>query len=72
LSRTYSSADLYKVCTRLGWQLDRQSGSHLVLVKPGQPRPIVIPAGRKDLAPFIVSKIVHQLGIGKTDLAEYL
>jgi hypothetical protein len=44
----------------------------MVFVKPGQPRPIVIPTGKKDLAPFIVSNIVGQLGIKKRDLADYV
>jgi len=43
-----------------------------VFVKAGEPRPIVIPAGRKALAPFIVSNTVRQLGIKKAELTDYL
>jgi predicted RNA binding protein YcfA (HicA-like mRNA interferase family) len=72
LSRTYSSDDLAKACVSLGWQLDRQSGSHMVFVRPGEPRPIVIPTGRKDVAPLIVSNTCRQLGIKKKDLNRLL
>jgi len=72
LSRTFSSHDLAKVCLKLGWQPDRQSGSHMVFVRPGEPRPIIIPSGRKVVTPFIVANICRQLGIKKKQLAEVL
>ena len=40
----------------------------MVFVRPGQPRPIVIPIGRKDLPSFIVSNVCRQLGIKKKSL----
>ncbi|HEV8239851.1 MAG TPA: type II toxin-antitoxin system HicA family toxin [Thermoanaerobaculia bacterium] len=70
--RTYSSSELAAICVKLGWQFDRQSGSHMSFVKPGQPRPIVIPAGRAAVAPFIVSNLCRQLGIKKKDLEDLI
>ncbi|HAM54011.1 MAG TPA: hypothetical protein DCQ64_00805 [Candidatus Rokubacteria bacterium] len=35
---------LEKIFVRDGWQFDRQEGSHRSYVKPGTPRPVVIPA----------------------------
>ena len=35
---------LEKIFVRDGWQIDRQEGSHRSYVKPGTPRPVVIPA----------------------------
>ena len=35
---------LEKVFLRDGWQFHRQKGSHRSYVKPGTPRPVVIPA----------------------------
>ncbi len=70
MSRTYSSTELAKACVKKGWQLDRQRGSHMTFVKPGAPRPIVIPSGRRDVAPFIVSVVCKQLGIDVDDLAD--
>lgn len=72
MSRTYSSDDLVKICVKLGWKFERQSGSHMNFVKPGEPRPITIPSGRKVVAPFILSNIVKQLGIKKSKLPDYL
>ena len=72
MRRTFSSEELCNACVKLGWQFDRQSGSHMAFVKPGQPRPIIIPAGRKVVAAFVVSKILNQLGCTKDSLVELL
>lgn len=72
MSRCFSSQELARACVKLGWQFDRQSGSHVVFVKPGEPRPIVIPDGRKEVAKFIVRNICKQLEISSSDLADLI
>lgn len=72
MNRTFSSTEVATACVKLGWQFDRQSGSHMAFVKPGEPRPIVIPAGRAVIGPTVLSTICRQLGVKKKDLADLL
>jgi predicted RNA binding protein YcfA (HicA-like mRNA interferase family) len=70
LSKAFSSTEIATACIKLGWQFDRQSGSHMAFVKPGQPRPIIIPAGRDVIGPTVLSTICPQLGVKKRDLQD--
>ena len=56
-----SSVDLIKESEKAGWSFDRQRGDHYVMAKPGEPRPIVIPLGKKDVNKRIVGIIRKQL-----------
>jgi predicted RNA binding protein YcfA (HicA-like mRNA interferase family) len=56
-----NSRELAKLCEADGWTFDRQKGSHMVYVKEGVPRPIVVPERRGDVEPFVVSLIKRQL-----------
>ncbi len=38
-----NSRELARLCEADGWTFDRQKGSHMVYVKEGVPRPIVVP-----------------------------
>ena len=60
-----SSRDLAKEIEEDGWRLDRSKGSHRVFVKDGVARPIVVPAGRKDLPKYVVSNVRKQIQSGK-------
>lgn len=42
----------------------------MVFVKDGEPRPIVIPAGRKAVSRGVVANTRKQLGLSKEELAE--
>ena len=57
-----NSRELAKLCEAEGWTFDRQKGSHMVYVKDGVPRPIIIPKRRGDVEPFVVSLVKRQLG----------
>ena len=57
-----NSRELAKLCEAEGWTFDRQKGSHMVYVKEGVPRPIIIPKRRGDVEPFVVSLVKRQLG----------
>jgi hypothetical protein len=42
----------------------------MAFVKPGEPRPIVIPAGRPAIGPTVLSTICRQLGVKRKDLVD--
>jgi predicted RNA binding protein YcfA (HicA-like mRNA interferase family) len=44
---------LISVFTKIGYSVDRQEGSHIVMTKPGTPRPLVIPA-RANVPVFVI------------------
>jgi predicted RNA binding protein YcfA (HicA-like mRNA interferase family) len=53
---------------RLGWVVDRQSGSHVVLVKPGR-SPITVPVHRgKTLKTGTARAILKQAGVSEEEL----
>jgi len=41
--------ELVKALGKAGWQPDRQTGSHIILVKEGADRPIPVPRHNKTL-----------------------
>ena len=57
-----------KVFKYLNFQLDRQEGDHLVYVKKGTKRPIVIPM-YKDVPIFIIKNNIESAGVTR---GEYL
>ena len=56
-----ASRELAKEVEEAGWRCERSKGSHMVYVKDGTARPIVIPAGRKDLPKYVVSNVRRQI-----------
>lgn len=73
MKRTFSSEDLVRACEQLGWTKDRhRGGSHMVFVKDGEPRPIIIQQGHDVIAGFIVSNVCRQLGVSKKELRQLL
>jgi len=45
----------------------RQTGSHVVLHKPGLPRPVVIARHNKELAPLVVAHLLTQAGVSEDE-----
>jgi predicted RNA binding protein YcfA (HicA-like mRNA interferase family) len=54
--------ELRDVCARLGWREDRTRGDHLVMVKDGAFRPVVIKMER-DLGDDIIASNCRTMGI---------
>ncbi len=50
---------LSKTFENLGWKYDRTKGDHLVFVKKGYLRPVIIPAYKS--VPVLLSKIISEL-----------
>ena len=65
----FSSAQLERVCTELGWEFKRQKDSHRILQKESVPRPIVIPQCR-NLSYIVLSNTARDLGITLQELKE--
>ncbi|PRI17402.1 type II toxin-antitoxin system HicA family toxin [Pectobacterium versatile] len=58
-----SSDELIKKIKAVGWEFVRAKGSHHVFEKSGEPRPIVIPHPRKDMAVGTLNNILKQAGL---------
>ncbi|CZY44112.1 type II toxin-antitoxin system HicA family toxin [Enterobacter ludwigii] len=58
-----SSDELIKKIKAVGWEFVRANGSHHVFEKSGEPRPIVIPHPRKDMAVGTLNSILKQAGL---------
>jgi predicted RNA binding protein YcfA (HicA-like mRNA interferase family) len=64
------AARLLRALGRLGWAVDRRSGSHVVLVKPGR-SPITVPMHRgKTLKEGTARAILKQVGVSEEDFFE--
>lgn len=50
---------------KCGLTVTRQTGSHVVLHKPGLPRPVVIARHNKELAPLVVAHLLAQAGVSE-------
>jgi predicted RNA binding protein YcfA (HicA-like mRNA interferase family) len=63
-----TSARLLRALVRLGWTVDRQSGSHAVLTKLGR-NPVTIPVHKgRTLKEGTARAILKQAGISETAL----
>jgi predicted RNA binding protein YcfA (HicA-like mRNA interferase family) len=59
---------LVRALARLGWSLDRQSGSHAILTKPGR-SPVTLPIHKgRTLKEGTVRAILKQVGISEEEL----
>ena len=64
------AARLVRALGRLGWVVDRQSGSHVVLVKLGR-SPVTVPMHRgKTLKEGTARAILKQAGVNEAELFE--
>lgn len=57
------SADLIRLMTADGWQLDRVRGSHHVFRHPQRPGIVVVPHPKRDLGKGLVAAIRKQAGV---------
>lgn len=48
---------------RAGFVLDRQTGSHAILYKPGHPNPITLPMHSGDMKPGTLRRIIKDAGL---------
>ena len=57
-----SGAQVVRAFERAGWRVDRQRGSHAILVKPGQIASLSVPQQR-ELAPGTLRALVRAAGM---------
>ncbi len=63
--------ELRRICQLLGCTESRQKGDHLVMVRPGLPRPIVIKMDNK-IGEDIVRSNMRTLGVNRKRLEDLL
>jgi predicted RNA binding protein YcfA (HicA-like mRNA interferase family) len=66
------ASELVKALGKTGWQPDRQTGSHIILVKEGADRPIPIPRHSKPLKNSLRDEIIKQAGLTREDFIKLL
>ncbi len=60
--RLCSGKEAVKKFLKVGWQIDRQKGSHIMLVKENYPYTLSVPQ-HKELGVGILSKLIKQAGL---------
>ena len=66
-----SGAEAIKAFQRAGWRRDRQSGSHVVLLKSGQIASLSVPLHR-ELAPGTLRSLIRAAGMSVEDFVKLL
>lgn len=69
--RPVSWQELRKVALRLGFIDSRQRGSHVMMVRAGTARPVVIPKQR-ELRPDVLHSNLRTMGIDREELLRLL
>jgi predicted RNA binding protein YcfA (HicA-like mRNA interferase family) len=60
-----------RVFEKAGWVRDRQRGSHIILIKPGNPASLSVPQHR-ELAPGTLRSLIRASGMTVTQFADLL
>ena len=66
-----SGSEVVKAFQRAGWRVDRQRGSHVVLVKPGHIASISVPQHR-EVAPGTLRALIRASGMTVEEFASLL
>jgi predicted RNA binding protein YcfA (HicA-like mRNA interferase family) len=66
-----SGAEAVKAFQRAGWRVDRQRGSHVVLLKPGHVASLSVPQ-HPELAPGTLRALIRAAGMSVEDFAALL
>ncbi len=59
---------LLAVLIRIGWRVERQSGSHRVLARPGWPHLVFAFHDREEIGPRMLARIAKHSGLRPEDL----
>jgi predicted RNA binding protein YcfA (HicA-like mRNA interferase family) len=66
-----SGADAVKAFGRAGWRVDRQRGSHVVMLKASHPASLSIPQ-HKEIAPGTLRSLIRSAGLTVEEFVELL
>jgi len=61
-----------KALKKAGFKVDHQTGSHVILEKPGYPLIITVPMHNKDLKKGTLKAILKQAGMSVTELVQLI
>jgi predicted RNA binding protein YcfA (HicA-like mRNA interferase family) len=68
-----TAREVIKVARKIGFQFDRQSGSHSIYIHPEKKLRIVIPIHKgKDIKPKTLKGIINDMGISIDDFKRFL
>jgi predicted RNA binding protein YcfA (HicA-like mRNA interferase family) len=62
---------LISVFSKIGYSVDRQEGSHVIMTKPGTARPLVIPA-RAEVPVFVIKNLLRSSGMNREEYFAFL
>ena len=66
-----SGAQVVRAFERAGWRMDRQRGSHAILVKPGQVASLSVPQHR-EVAPGTLRALIRASGMSVDEFTSLL
>jgi len=66
-----SGAEAVRALQRAGWQIDRQRGSHVVLLRTGSIASLSVPQ-HPELAPGTLRALIRAAGMSVEELAAFL
>ncbi|MDI3548177.1 MAG: hypothetical protein PWR10_1829 [Halanaerobiales bacterium] len=66
-----SAREVIKALEKAGWKFARQKGSHVMLIKIGERRPLVIP-NHKEIAKGTLRSIIREAGLTVQEFIELL
>ena len=66
-----SGAEAVKAFQRAGWRVDRQKGSHVVLLRPGHIASLSVPQ-HPELAPGTLRALIRAAGLSMEEFAALL
>jgi len=69
---TEKPARLIKLFQKKGWGIDRQTGSHVVMVHDENPMLLVIPVHSNEIQPELIQSLLKQAGISREEYFELL
>lgn len=55
-----------------GFVVKRQSGSHIILVKPSLRRPVVVPQHRRELPPGFIADLLAEAQVPRDDFLKHI
>jgi predicted RNA binding protein YcfA (HicA-like mRNA interferase family) len=63
--------EVIRALERAGFEQKRQTGSHVIMYKPGSPRPVPVPLHGKDIRVSLLRRIISQAGMTVEEFQEY-
>jgi len=64
--------EVIRALERAGFQVRRQTGSHVILHKPGHPRPVPVPRHAKTMRRELLAQIIKEAGLSREEFLDLL